>query len=185
MKTKNLRIAAILLMMTAFFHSCNKNYENEVPTLYLGTWKLMSVNLYGISASGHPFTAPIVHFSDADAIYEFKKDGIMTVSEKTAYLDLDWYAEHGFLDLFLEHKIGVGLHQYSATSPWYNGWCWWSLKVGDKGYGLFVSENKSLMNIIMVVLLEDWPTINTTKTSPVERPSLRFEFYLENVDVSM
>ena len=168
----------ILLFLTTItlFCLCNKSDEKEEPNHYLGKWKLMSVVLYGEYL---PFDIPSIDFSEAGIIYEFKTDGVMAVSGEMTRLDLDWYVEQGLRDWYLDYEIGTGAHLYAVTRNCNT--CWWSLKVGDKDYGLFVSEDMSLMNIVKGIPFKDLPWTNiTTRTSP--SPLVRFESYLVKIE---
>jgi hypothetical protein len=172
----------VLLFLTTItlFCSCGKSDEKEYTNRYTGKWKLMNINLTGELSLIGSLNPPIVDYSETDIIYEFKRGGVMTVSGEATSLDLDWYAEHGLLDLYLNYEIGTGVHSYVSTFLVDNGWCAWDLKVDAEVCRLIVSEDMSLMTINKTVSYEDLPLAIKTRTSP--SPSVMFVFQLEKVE---
>ena len=156
--------------------SCNKNDERAYANYYEGKWKLMCIDLTGDLYLIGSLDLPMVDYSGTNINYEFKKDGKITVSGEASHLDLDWYAENGLLDLFLEYEIGFGEYPYSVKFLADNGWCAWDLKIEDDNCRLIVEENKSLMTITKTISYSDLPLVST-RTSPA--PNVLFVLKLE------
>ena len=167
MKRVDIMIFSALIFGLVFtLAGCEKNASKEYTNRYVGQWKLMSINFDGdLSLIGF-LNPPMVNYSETSIIYEFKRGGVMTVSGEAASLDLDWYAEHGLLDLYLDYEIEAGEHSYSSTFLVDNGWCAWDLKIGDKDSRLIVSEDKSKMTITKTISYTDLPSVISTRTSP-------------------
>jgi len=169
---------------------CEKNTPKEEPNHYLGKWKLMSVSFAWTRYSEFP-TPPTFDFSERDIIYNFHIDGIMCVLGEMAEFDLDSDTEQDCWDLYLHYGIGAGEYKYTAeiaweTVDWENGWCWWSMKIGDKDYGLTASEEKSQMRITKVFSYNELPWINMRTTSSEDmQPSAWFEAHFEKVEESL
>ena len=128
-------------------------------------------------------TPPIFDLSEKDVVYNFNKDGFMYISGETAELDLGSDTEQDCWDLYLRYGIRTWGYAYTTkisweTVSWENGWCWWSVKIGDNEYGLTASEEKSQMRITKVFPYNELPWINM-RTSP--GPSAWFEIHFEKV----
>jgi hypothetical protein len=176
MKTRNFKIAAVLLVMTTFFHSCNKN-DIEAPNHYVGKWKLMSRSLIGDLYLIGSLDPPMVDYSETGINYEFERDGIMNVSGEAAYLDLEWYAENGLLDLFFEYEVEAGVYSYSTIFLGSDGWVGWDLKIDGENCRLIVEEDKTQMRIYKTISYADLPS---TKSDPA--PTVMFGFHLEKIE---
>ena len=176
-------MSALICVLFFTLLGCEKNTLKEEPNYYLGTWKLMSVNFAWPTDSDSP-VLPIFDFSKRDIMYNFYIDSYMYVSGEMGEPDFDSNIEQDCWDLYLLHGIGTGGYKYiakitSETSDWENGWCWWSLKIGDKDYGLTVSKEKSQMKIIQVFPYNELPWINMRTSS---LPTAMFEVHFEKVE---
>jgi len=176
MKSRNLKILAIVLMMSAFFHSCHKN-DKEEPNHYVGKWKLMSRNLIGDLYLLGRLAPPVVDYSETGIYYEFSGDGVMVVSGEAAFLDLGWYSEYDLLDLFLKYEIDAGTRLFFTTFLGSDGWCGWDLSIDGDNYRLIVEEDKTKMRIYKTISYADLPN---TKSDPA--PEVMFGFQLEKIE---
>jgi len=175
-KLKTMKHFLLFLTTITLICSCNKNDESAYANYYEGKWKLMRIDLTGDLYLIDFLDPPTVDYSGTNINYEFKKDGNITVSGEVSHLDLDWYAENGFLDLFLAYEIGLGVYPYSVKFLADNGWCAWDLKIEDDNCRLIVEENKSQMTITKTIAYSDLPLIST-RTSPA--PYVLYVFTLE------
>ena len=159
-----------LLFLTAItlFWSCDKSDEKTYANYYAGKWKLMNINLTGDLRLIGSLNPPMVDYVETNIIYEFKKGGVLTVSGEAADLDLDWYAEHGLLDLFFKYEIESGAHSYTVSFLADNGWCAWDLKIEDETCRLIVDEDMSQMTITKTIYYADLPLVINTRTSPAQ-----------------
>ena len=176
MKSRSLKIIVISLVASAFFLTCNKNDKKE-SNHYEGKWKLVSRSLTGDLYLIGSLQPPIIDYSETNINYEFKKGGILTVWGEAANLDLDWYTEHGLLDLFLEYEIGAGTYSYSTIFLGSDGWVGWDLKINGENCRLIVEENKTQMRISKTISYSDLPS---TKSFPA--PAVMFGFQLERIE---
>jgi hypothetical protein len=183
MKRVALMIFPVLICGMVFtLIGCEKDTPEEVPKLYLGKWKLMSVN-FAWTKYANSLTSPILDLSEGDVMYDFFSDGYMYVLGEMPELDLDSNTERDCLELYLRHGyIETGGYKYAVTFPWNNGWIQWSFKVGDKDYGLFVSEDKSIMRISKSFPYNEVPLMISTRTSSDAPPSAWLEVLLEKVE---
>jgi hypothetical protein len=188
MKRVDLMIFSALIYGLVFtLTGCEKDMPKEEPNYYLGKWKIMSVNFAWTTYSGYP-TPPIFDFSEEDIMYHFYMDGYMFVSGEMAGLDLDSNIERDCLNLYLRYGIGTGGYKYTTsihweTVDWETDWALWSLKVGDKDYGLTAYEDRSQMRITKGFPYNEVPWVDMrTASSDDVLLSAWFEVYLVKVE---
>ena len=79
MKTKNFQHAAIALLFAVCFSSCSKKGGDEQFTI-VGEWKIVTVEI--------PFIGESNDYSLYSIVYEFRTNGILTVSGETDHIEL-------------------------------------------------------------------------------------------------
>jgi len=124
---KNIKLLPAVFIL---FCSCSKDIAPEKA--HLGKWKLMEIAFpLGIDSrppGSYSFMFPTLDFSKGNVIFEFKRNGVLTISEDMmSYVD----PEHGIFESDAFCKMRMGTYTYSISISLPPSWPTTTLEIGD------------------------------------------------------